>query len=198
MSVGDRTDVLVVYRDDTTGDSVARTVAQNCLVLAMDRPGAVVVEPAPEEGKGKAKGKAKGKTETTSPPPEQKEPMARVMLAVTPTDAVKITAATSKGDIRLVLRNPTNIVKAAVDEEWEHPHRAHPHYPLPASPSPENITGWQMRPKGAALPPKVPTATRLPALPLRPGVALPAAAPAPPKSVEVVRGTTKETVNVRE
>jgi len=203
LNVGDRVDVLVVYTGAGAGatDAVARTVAQNCEVISIDSPGAVPL--------GEGEGKGKGKSETPRQPGQGavKEEMVRVVLAATPEDAVKITAATERGDIRLVIRNPRDAIHARVEEEWEHPHRIHPHYPNPAPPSPENLRGAAVagggapakRPVGGKAPERM---VKLPRPPLTAGQ-VPPALPSPPsaapeKTVRVIKGSQAETVTVPE
>lgn len=201
LNVGDKVDVLVVYVGagaDAT-DAVARTVAQNCEVISLDVPGAMPIA----EGRDKKK----AKSEETKRPGEEAAlaEMVRVVVAVTPDDAVKITAATERGDVRLSIRNPENALHAKVEEEWEHPHRKHSHYPnsAPASsgnrsgvvvPGGEGVGGPRRNLKKAAI--------ILPQLPAPTGV-VPRAVPSPPsaspaKTVQVVKGTQVETVTVPE
>lgn len=200
INLHDRVDVLVVYPDGT--DNVARTVAQDCEIISMDVPGAA----PPEEGKaGKEGGKAAESKAAAQPAPATTQ--LRVVLAVTPQDAVKITAATGKatggGDLRLALRNPEKeIVEAKVEEEWEHPHRVHKHYPFPAPASPENIPRRSTGPSQQGAAAASGSAGRNVVLPPGPmgfgGMGVPGTPKSKEKTVEVIRGTTKESVPVKE
>lgn len=196
LNVGDHVDVNVVYPEGS--DAVARTVSQNNEVIAIDAPGAP--PPASNEG-GKAEAKSESKASTASEQTAAGQKL-RVVLAVNPDEVASITAASDKGDIRLTIRNPQDLLSAKVEEEWEHPHRVHKHFPFPAPASPENIPKRPTGPTGAG--PAAKTPSPLPSLPT-----IPAAGGIPgsqgigskagmPKSVEVVRGTTKELVPVRE
>ncbi|MCS6863290.1 MAG: Flp pilus assembly protein CpaB [Abditibacteriales bacterium] len=179
---GDRVDIIAVYRDGA--DAVARTIAQDAEVLATDESFAATTTPP---------GSAGASPSPAGQPPERKEIL--VIAAVTPQEAQQIVAASERGTLKIVLRNPRNPLHVQLEESWEHPRKPHKHY------EPLNVARAGSSAQPAPQPARTTAARRPPLPPPAPIWTPPSGGPLPPvtiepkpKTVQVIKGTQVQTV----
>ena len=133
VDVGDHVDVVVTHRLTATkepGQRVAgaaafvsaRTIAQNLVVLAVDRS---LNAPRPAPGAAAAPGAptAPGAPPEPPPPPQPQQPQlkTRVLLAARPEIAERLVAANTDGILHLTIRNPNMPDQYRIAEAREYP-----------------------------------------------------------------------------
>ena len=89
LKAGDYVDVLVTFDQQVVGDHVSQILLQNLLVLAVNRDSEVAQERDAKKEAGKETGIVK---------------VATVTLAVSPSEAAKVTLSEEKGKLRFALR----------------------------------------------------------------------------------------------
>lgn len=214
VDVGDHVDVIVAHKltvksdaDVTATTSAARTIAQDLLVLAVDRS-LNAPKPTPT-----AAPVAPGGAAPPPPPPPAATPppvKARVILQAPPNVAEDLVAAQESGTIYLTIRNPAAHDSFPMTEAREYPELI-THNAVPSANAPRSNTSNSSN-RIVALPsrrsrgsrsanadsswtdlPKIPPPNNLPPLPIPGGTGI--VAP-PQKEVTVIRGNEKTRVIV--
>jgi Flp pilus assembly protein CpaB len=188
VDVGDRVDVISTNQlkgKTATSDSVeftsGRTIAQDLQVLAVDKsinaPTANGAQPAP----------AAAPSGNNQQPENSDASRTRVILAATPQQVQRITAANAAGTLHIAIRNPGDSMVLPTGESLEYPvHLIRTKTAPAASPPPaappvynrNNVSGPYFPPPSTSLPPAVTTVT------------------SPINEVTVIRGTEKTVVTV--
>lgn len=224
VDAGDHVDVIATHelQLEKGGNQViigaaqftaGRTIAQDLLVLAVDKSIQEYRPPAPpaENGTPSTDPNAPPAPGQPGPQPAGQQPTrapgaenrTRILLAATPQVAQRLVAANTQGKLNLTIRNPGSRDQMPLPEAREYPSRiaAGPAQKAPAAPDDSNDGDRPSRNRGSSEPPMMnpvfPTPAPTPVPPFRPdsgGQATPA--PAPDKDVTVIRGTEKTRVIV--
>jgi Flp pilus assembly protein CpaB len=112
-TVGDRVDIVVVYKEGF--NAIARTIAQNCEVLATEETFTPAPQPVNQPGSNQPPPPPNGQ-----PPPQEKKEVL-VVVATTPLEAQRIVAAGERGSLKIIMRDPRNGFAERLPESWEHP-----------------------------------------------------------------------------
>lgn len=188
VDVGDRVDIISTNKlkgQTATSDSVdfvsGRTIAQDLQVLAVDKSiNSIPIDPTkpapPAASNQQAENSAASRT--------------RVIVAATPQQAQRITAANEAGTLHIIIRNPGDSAVLPTGESLEYPVRlistkaakAAPPAPARAPASNNGNSGPYFPPPSSSLPPAVTTG--------------PTTVSSPNNEVTVIRGTEKTMVTV--
>jgi Flp pilus assembly protein CpaB len=222
VDVGDHVDVIATHelKMEKDGNQVivgaaevtsGRTIAQNLLVLAVDKS-IQQYQPAAspgENGQGApAAGAPPAPGQPGAPPPGQQparapgaESRTRIILAATPEVAQRLVAANEQGKLNLTIRNPGSRDQLPLPEAREYPSRIAAGPPQKAAaPAASSNNANARRDTGRYEPPMMAPSFPAPA-PVPPAVIVTGEnpttpPPAPDKDVTVIRGTEKTRVIV--
>lgn len=192
VDVGDRVDVIVTNKlkgKTGTSESVefisGRTIAQDLQVLAVDKSintptgtGAQPATPAPANNQ---------------PAENNDANRTRLILAASPQQAQRITAANESGTLHVIIRNPGDSAVLPTGEALEYP--VHLVSIKPPVPGPPPAPPASDRNNGPDFPPPPPP-TSLPPATTTGKTTASTAVPSPNNEVTVIRGTEKSTVAV--
>ena len=181
---GDYVDVMLIRKGDKNGGRVdGEIIMQNVLLLAINKNASAET---PNEGNGDKKKKAKEDASSKA----AAQPMATATLALRPDDALRLAVAAQSGTIYLVLRPYHPQDSVVLDTEFSIDganDEAPPQTTAPQTPAPQP----------AAAPSPTPSPSY--AQPSRQQYDPTPAAPSVPvyDSVEVIRGTTSSTIDLK-
>lgn len=181
---GDYVDIMLIRKGDKNGGRVdGEIIMQNVLLLAINKNASAET---PNEGNGDKKKKAKEDASSKA----AAQPMATATLALRPDDALRLAVAAQSGTIYLVLRPYHPQDSVVLDTEFSIDganDEAPPQTTAPQTPAPQP----------AAAPSPTPSPSY--AQPSRQQYDPTPAAPSVPvyDSVEVIRGTTSSTIDLK-
>lgn len=181
---GDYVDIMLIRKGDKNGGRVdGEIIMQNVLLLAINKNASAET---PNEGNGDKKKKAKEDASSKA----AAQPMATATLALRPDDALRLAVAAQSGTIYLVLRPYHPQDSVVLDTEFSIDganDEAPPQTTAPQTPAPQP----------AAAPSPTPSPSY--AQPSRQQYDTTPAAPSVPvyDSVEVIRGTTSSTIDLK-
>ena len=183
---GDYVDVMLIRKGDKNGGRVdGEIIMQNVLLLAINKNASAET---PNEGNGDKKKKAKEDASSKA----AAQPMATATLALRPDDALRLAVAAQSGTIYLVLRPYHPQDSVVLDTEFSIDGANDEAPPQTTAPSSEPPA-----PQPAAAPSPTPSPSY--AQPSRQQYDPTPAAPSVPvyDSVEVIRGTTSSTIDLK-